>query len=68
MWIVAPLERSEDGGRLTFVDHEAISLYAHEASAREAVEKGLRSGYPLVGLFAAEGIYDADLTLRKLES
>ena len=66
MWITAPLER-DDNDKFWFVDREAINLYTNEAAARQSVEDELRSGAPLVGLFNCEGIYDADVIVRKLE-
>ena len=61
--ITAPLERK--GTELLFVDHEAIDLHATEVDARKQIAEGLRSGYELMGLFIVEGIYDADLSVKK---
>ena len=66
MWITAPLERNKDG-KIEFVDHEAINLYATEERARKQIASGLRGGYELMGLFTAEGIYDADLSVKKVQ-
>lgn len=63
MWITAPLERKD--GKIDFTDHEAIDLHATEKAARKQIADGLRSGYELMGLFTAEGIYDADLSVRR---
>jgi hypothetical protein len=67
MWVTAPLERNKDG-KIEFVDHEAINLYVTEEAARKQIASGLRSGYELMGLFTAEGIYDADLSVRKVKT
>lgn len=66
MWIVAPLKKTKTG-RIEFTDHEAIDFYLHEGAAREAVRSKLRSGDPLVGLFQCEGIYDAELQIKRVK-